>query len=84
MIKKKQYLDHHKLQLGVIACLQYIFMVHSAGNMLYVRPANERPRYNITSSLIGWAHIQNDPCTAVGKFLTPLLLQLAYPLGKLG
>ena len=24
--------------------------------------ANERWRYNVTSSLIGWAHIQNDPC----------------------
>ena len=25
--------------------------------------ANERWRYNVTSSLIGWAHKQNDPCT---------------------
>ena len=25
-------------------------------------PANERWRYNVTSSFIGWAHIQNDPC----------------------
>ena len=24
-------------------------------------PANERRRYNVTSSLIGWAHSQNDP-----------------------
>ena len=24
-------------------------------------PANERRRYNVTSSLIGWAHVQNDP-----------------------
>ena len=26
-----------------------------------IRPANERRRYIITSSLIGWAHKQNDP-----------------------
>ena len=26
-----------------------------------MRPANERRRYNVTSSLIGWAHTQNDP-----------------------
>ena len=26
----------------------------------YMRPANERRRYNVTSSLIGWAHTQND------------------------
>ena len=25
--------------------------------------ANERRRYNVTSSLIGWAHSQNYPCT---------------------
>ena len=24
--------------------------------------ANERRRYNVASSLIGWAHTQNDPC----------------------
>ena len=27
-----------------------------------MRPANERRRYNVTSSLIGRAHSQNDPC----------------------
>ena len=29
---------------------------------LCMRPANERRRYNVMSSLIGWAHAQNDPC----------------------
>ena len=27
-----------------------------------MRPSNERRRYSVTSSLIGWAHTQNDPC----------------------
>ena len=27
-----------------------------------MHPANERQRYNVTSSPIGWAHTQNDPC----------------------
>ena len=31
------------------------------GIILCMRPAYERRRYNITSSLIGWAHTQNDP-----------------------
>ena len=26
-------------------------------------PANERQRYIVTSSLIGWVHPQNNPCT---------------------
>ena len=26
-------------------------------------PANERRRYIVTSSLIGWVQTQNDPCT---------------------
>ena len=29
---------------------------------LCMRPAKERLGYNATSSLIDWAHIQNDPC----------------------
>ena len=29
--------------------------------ILCVHSSNERRRYNVTSSLIGWAHIQNDP-----------------------
>ena len=27
-----------------------------------MRPVNERRRYNVTSSLIDWTHIRNDPC----------------------
>ena len=30
--------------------------------ILCMRPANERWRYTVTPSLIGWAHTQNDPC----------------------
>ena len=28
----------------------------------WMRPANERRRYNVTLFLIGWAHSQNDSC----------------------
>ena len=31
------------------------------GIILCMRPANESRRYNVTSSLIGWVHAQNDP-----------------------
>ena len=41
----------------------------SSGIVLYMRLANERRRYIITSSLIGWAHIRNDPCF-MGEFFT--------------
>ena len=27
-----------------------------------MHPTNERQRYNVTSSLIGWVHSHNDPC----------------------
>ena len=33
----------------------------NTGIILCMHPANERQHYNITSSLIGWAHAQNDP-----------------------
>ena len=35
--------------------------INQSGILLCMRPANERRRYNVTSSLIGWAHPQNDP-----------------------
>ena len=35
--------------------------------ILCMRPANERRRYSVTSSLIGWVHIQNDPCVLHNK-----------------
>ena len=39
--------------------------VTTAGVILCMRPANERRRYNVTSSLIDWVHAQNDPCKRV-------------------
>ena len=27
-----------------------------------MRPTNDRCRYNVTTSLIGWAHTETDPC----------------------
>ena len=42
------------------ACLGSNIVVK--GIILYMCPANERWCYIVTSSLIGWAHAQNDPC----------------------
>ena len=33
--------------------------------IVYMRPASERRRYIVTSSLIGWVHKHNDPCVAM-------------------
>ena len=38
---------------------------HYAGIILGTGSANERQRYNVTSSLIGWAPTQTDPCITV-------------------
>ena len=38
------------------------YLLHDPGIILYMCPANERQHYIATSSLIGWAHSQNDPC----------------------
>ena len=36
---------------------------HTSSRMIsYMHPANGRRRYIETSSIIGWAHTQNDPC----------------------
>ena len=34
-------------------------------NFVYMFPTDGRQGYNITSSLIGWAHTQNNPCIGV-------------------
>ena len=44
--------------------------------ILWMRPANERRRYNVTSSPIGWAHTQNDPCPSI----TMPLFSLQYSI----
>ena len=36
--------------------------IPQAGMILGLRPANERRRYTVTPSLIGWAQTQNQPC----------------------
>ena len=34
----------------------------TAGSILHMHPVNGRWHYHVMSSLIGWAHTQNDPC----------------------
>ena len=43
-------------------------------------PANERRRYIVTSSPIGWAHTQNDPCYSNVKWPQRHLNWTAYKL----
>ena len=61
---KSQVISSH----GIDIVLLLYFCFHSkkvilSGIILWMHPANERWRYNVTSSLIGWALTQNDPCT---------------------
>ena len=53
-----------KVQCWALDChVSQHFMHPSAGIILYMHPANERRCYIVTSSLIGWVHTQNDPCS---------------------
>ena len=47
---------------------------HCAEIILYVRPTNERRCYNVTLSLIGWVHAQNNP-----RLCLLMALHLAVP-----
>ena len=53
----------------------FLFMFDT-GIILCMRPANERRRYCVTSSLICWAHSQNDPCWHIYcvQFMTTCIL----------
>ena len=61
----------HVDKRGPMSISQLIFNLDS-GISLWMRPANERRRYIVTSSLIGWAQSQNYPCR----------LQTAYKLSS--
>ena len=41
--------------------LIYVFTLKTSGLILGLRPANERRRYFVTTSLIGWAQAYNQP-----------------------
>ena len=44
------------------------FCMMLSGIILHMGPANDRPRYNVMSSRIGWAHTQNVPCVMAEIF----------------
>ena len=48
--------------MGTIQSGTIVSRDHFVRAILGLRPANERRRYNITSSLLGWACAHNDPC----------------------
>ena len=50
-----------------------------ARTIVYMGPANERRRYTVTPSLIGWAHTQNDPCSRFIN-LYPVKLKIAIEI----
>ena len=56
------------LILGILRYFELTFVFSEAlkgdgiaGIILWICPVNERLHYNVTPSLIGWAHTQNDP-----------------------
>ena len=59
---------------------------HLSGINLCMRPANGRRRYIVTSSLIGWAHMQNDPCLSnqwQSRSVTSYISKSISPLVKM-
>ena len=44
----------------------HVGLVGYSGIILCMHPANERRCYNVTLSLIGWAHTQNEPWISLG------------------
>ena len=52
-------LKHHKADISLYRWV-YEWSLGYAGIILWMCPANERWRYNVLPSLIGWVHTQND------------------------
>ena len=59
---RKHYLCPDHVVCNVTFLLSHVTKEsNNTGIILYMRPANERRRYIVMSSLFCWAHIQNDP-----------------------
>ena len=59
-----------------------ITMDTSTGIILCMCPAIERRCYNVMSSLIGWAHTQNDPCGYIPTVCSILSSMFSSMLGS--
>ena len=53
--------DENCFGIEEICCGLLIYYGYT-GLILRLRPANERRRYFVTTSLIGWAHTKNQRC----------------------
>ena len=51
-----------------------LLLLPDTGIIFCMRPAYERRHYNVMSSLIGWAHTQNDPC----RYIFSIVIQNCY------
>ena len=64
---KTDFEDNYLLiTCGILSTINLFILVYITEIILWMRPANERRRYIVTSALIGWAHLQNNPCIMVG------------------
>ena len=52
----------NKMHFRMVSAKWQPFWPDLTGIILCICPANERRCYNVTSSVIGWAHSQNNPC----------------------
>ena len=50
----------------------------TSGIIFCMRSVNERRRYNITSSFIGWTHAQKNACYLLYRWITPLFLTTVF------
>ena len=55
-------ISHMKLLIILLLKSNYSRITMPSGIILYMRPTNAGRCYNVTLSLIGWVHSQNNPC----------------------
>ena len=53
---------HPPRRFGINQISLQLYCVYHSGLILGLHPANERHRYKVTPSLIGWAQTYNQPC----------------------
>ena len=79
------WVTRHQQQHWLMCRKCSIYRQYLPGIILCMRLANERRRYNVTSSLIGWAHPQKDPwytpcCINPSDAATEIIRSIAWLL----
>ena len=78
MSQLKLSYNNINVYIAIFKSKNVIFSTKDTGIILCMRPTNERRRYIVTSSLIGWVHAQYNICIPIAENIYGMELYAPY------